>query len=348
MKRLGPNAHPFTMTVTNLAPPSVQLVPAKEYNGAPIGTSYDIRAYIADRPEEKLQRRSTVRMAIRVVQRAAGKIAPKEPVADQTITPISTIVEQAPPRALVDKPFLLSDGKVELEASLNKAVYNHGESVSVTVQVRNNSGKTVRRIKVFVVQFVDVCMFSNGKFKNIVAMVNSKEECPLAPWTSLTKSYTLQPAKGATKNWIALEDSFTKTGAVLASTVTCPSKNPEDRNVFAIYVSYYVKVKIVISPMGGELSVKLPFTLIHAANDPDASATLPSQQPEAKLATESESSEKKEEEKTNKTTMDVKVECHEPKPIKKINNILPRKCKPKNAVIQDENEIIKCEEEENI
>lgn len=46
MKRLGPNAVPFTMEITPLAPPSVQLVPAKEYHGAPIGTSYDIRAYL--------------------------------------------------------------------------------------------------------------------------------------------------------------------------------------------------------------------------------------------------------------------------------------------------------------
>lgn len=48
MKRLGPNAHPFTMEITPLAPPSVQLVPAKEYNGAPIGTSYDVRAYVGE------------------------------------------------------------------------------------------------------------------------------------------------------------------------------------------------------------------------------------------------------------------------------------------------------------
>lgn len=48
MKRLGPNAHAFTMEITPLAPPSVQLVPAKEYNGAPIGTSYDVRAYIGE------------------------------------------------------------------------------------------------------------------------------------------------------------------------------------------------------------------------------------------------------------------------------------------------------------
>jgi len=46
IQRLGSNAHAFSMEVTHLAPPSVQLVPAKEYNGAPIGTSYDIRVYI--------------------------------------------------------------------------------------------------------------------------------------------------------------------------------------------------------------------------------------------------------------------------------------------------------------
>ncbi|KAG8226662.1 hypothetical protein J437_LFUL005748, partial [Ladona fulva] len=46
LRRLGSNAYPFTLHVTPLAPPSVQLVPAKEYNGAPIGTSYEMRAYI--------------------------------------------------------------------------------------------------------------------------------------------------------------------------------------------------------------------------------------------------------------------------------------------------------------
>lgn len=37
----------------------------------------------------------------------------------------------------------------------------------------------------------------------------------------------------------------------------------EERNVFAIYVSYYVKVKLTLSGMGGELSLKLPFVLVH-------------------------------------------------------------------------------------
>ncbi|XP_025154788.1 phosrestin-2 isoform X2 [Harpegnathos saltator] len=223
VKRLGPNAHAFTMEITPLAPPSVQLVPAKEYNGAPIGTSYDVRAY----------------------------------------------VENVGPHAAVEKPFLLSDGRVGLEAKLDRAIYAHGDSITVHLYVSNNSSKSVRRIKVFVVQHVDVCMFSNGKFKNVVALVSSQEGCPVGSGGTLIKSYTLRPIKGSTKNWIALEDSYTKTGATLASTVVCPGNGPDDRNVFAIYVSYYVKIKLLISAMGGEVSLKLPFTLMHSNTDPD-------------------------------------------------------------------------------
>lgn len=121
-------------------------------------------------------------------------------------------------------------------------------------------------------------MFSNGKFKNVVALITSKGECPIGPSCSVNKMYTLNPAKGATKNWIALEDSYSKANAALASTVVCNS--PDERNVFAIYVSYYVKVKLLVGAMGGELSLKLPFTLMHSpssAPPPDPAIDCPPQ-----------------------------------------------------------------------
>lgn len=46
VERLGKTAYPFSLEVASLAPPSVQLVPAKRYCGAPIGTSYDIRVHL--------------------------------------------------------------------------------------------------------------------------------------------------------------------------------------------------------------------------------------------------------------------------------------------------------------
>jgi beta-arrestin len=97
-----------------------------------------------------------------------------------------------------------------------------------------------------IVQHVDVCMFSNGKFKNVVAQICSREGCPVEPGLSLSRSFILKPEKGTTKNWIALEDDpgYARASANLASTVVSSSNSPEDRNVFAIYVSYYVKVPI--------------------------------------------------------------------------------------------------------
>lgn len=62
---------------------------------------------------------------------------------------ITDVENTRPPHAAVDKPFLLSDGRLELEASLDKAIYCHGDPILVNVALRNNSHKTVRRIKVF-------------------------------------------------------------------------------------------------------------------------------------------------------------------------------------------------------
>lgn len=150
-------------------------------------------------------------------------------------------------------------------------------------------------------------MFNNGKFKNVVADSDNITPPPceqqVAPGAILNTSIILKPQKGATKNWIALEDALQRsaeadeiTACIAASAVRTPhflmqtayqspvspavtlcsgqaantttTANPtnptsDERNIFAIYVSYYVKVKLTLSSMGGELSLKLPFMLVH-------------------------------------------------------------------------------------
>lgn len=70
LDRLGKNAVPFSLEIGTLAPPSVQLLPAKRYTGAPIGTSYDVRVYTAEAiVDERVQRRSTVRLGIRLIHK---------------------------------------------------------------------------------------------------------------------------------------------------------------------------------------------------------------------------------------------------------------------------------------
>ena len=45
LRRLGSDSHLVTLRLTSVAPPSVRLLPAKEYRGAAIGISYDLRVY---------------------------------------------------------------------------------------------------------------------------------------------------------------------------------------------------------------------------------------------------------------------------------------------------------------
>lgn len=121
-------------------------------------------------------------------------------------------------------------------------------------------------------------MFSNGKFKNIVAEETMTE--PLGPDTRFNHIFELLPVRTPTKNWIAVEGALFNSTSAAAETAhswneytrLAPSnspelKNNEDRNVFAIYVSYYVKIKLTLSGMGGEVSLKLPFLLGHVDVD---------------------------------------------------------------------------------
>lgn len=52
------------------------------------------------------------------------------------------------PHGAVDKPFLWAEGRVSLKAALNKSIYRHGEQVSATVDIHNESRKIVRKIRV--------------------------------------------------------------------------------------------------------------------------------------------------------------------------------------------------------
>lgn len=52
------------------------------------------------------------------------------------------------PSSLVSKGFTFSQGKLNLEVTLDREIYYHGEKVAGTVTVSNNSRKSVKNIKV--------------------------------------------------------------------------------------------------------------------------------------------------------------------------------------------------------
>lgn len=102
-----------------------------------------------------VSRRSTIALGIRKVQFAPSKPGPQ-------------------PCTVVRKDFVLSPGQLELELTLDRQLYLHGEAVAVNVCVRNHSNKVVKRIKAAVQQGVDVVLFQNGQYRNVVASVETQ------------------------------------------------------------------------------------------------------------------------------------------------------------------------------
>ncbi|KAL8574215.1 Beta-arrestin-1 [Nucella lapillus] len=245
IKKLGPNAYPFFFELPPNAPASVTLQPAPGDTGKPCGVDYELKTFVADNMDEKPHKRNSVRLAIRKLT-----YAPEEPAPQ--------------PSAEAVKDFMMSPGSIRLEASLDKEKYYHGESIAVNVLVDNNTNKTVKKIKISVRQFADICLFSTAQYKCTVAELDSEEGFPIQPsQTGFCKVFHLTPllTNNRDKRGLALDGKLKHEDTNLASS-TIMTKDSQKENL-GIVVSYRVKVKLILGFGSGDLAVELPFTMTH-------------------------------------------------------------------------------------
>lgn len=250
IKKLGANAYPFFFELPPHCPASVTLQPAPGDTGKPCGIDYEMKAYVGESTEDKPHKRNSVRLAIRKVMYAPNKPG-----------------EQ--PSVEVSKEFMMSPNKLHLECSLDKELYYHGETISVNVHIQNNSNKAVKKIKVSVRQFADICLFSTAQYKCCVDEKESEEGFPLGSGSTLSKVYELKPLLSNNKDkWgLALDGQLKHEDTNLASSTLIP--DPTAKENLGIIVQYKVKVKLYLGPLAGELSAELPFTLMHPKPEPD-------------------------------------------------------------------------------
>ncbi|XP_037076002.1 arrestin homolog [Pollicipes pollicipes] len=243
VKKLGPHAVPFTFNIPQNAPSSVTLQPGETDQGNPCGVEYFLKLFVGESELDRSHKRATVALNIRKVQYSPSKGGRQ-------------------PCTIVRKDFMLSPGELELEATLDKQLYHHGENVAVNICIRNHSNKTVKRIKAAIQQGVEVCIFSNGSYKATVASVETEEGCPVEPGQCLQKVLMLSPTlENNNRRGIALDGKLKQQDTGLASSTLLA--NPDQRDVFGIVVSYSVKVKLFLGALGGELVAELPFVLMH-------------------------------------------------------------------------------------
>ncbi|RXG59003.1 Arrestin-like protein [Armadillidium vulgare] len=248
IKKLGGNAFPFTFNMPPIAPPSVTIQPGPDSEGKPAGVEYYIKVFVGDDEEDRAHKRSTILMNIRRIQFAPAKAGHK-------------------PCTMVRKDFMLSPGELELEVSLDKQLYYHGDQIAVNISIRNHSNKVVKKIKTSVQQSTEICLFSGGQYRCAVASVETQEGCPVEPGSTLQKVLYLLPALSSNKDrrGVALDGQLKNINTNLASSTLL--KDPDNRDVFGMIISYSVKVKLFLGAMGGEVTAELPFVLMHPKPD---------------------------------------------------------------------------------
>lgn len=242
IRKLGSNAYPFYFELPPHCPASVTLQPAPGDNGKPCGVDYELKAFVGETQDDKPHKRNSVRLAIRKIMYAPSK-------------------QGEQPYFETSKEFLMSPNKLHLEASLDKELYHHGENIAVNVHITNNSNRTVKKIKVSVRQFADICLFSTAQYKCTVAEVES--DVGVAPGYTLSKIFSLRPtlADNKDKRGLALDGQLKHEDTNLASSTIFV--DPSQRENLGIIVQYKVKVKLCLSALGGELVAELPFILMH-------------------------------------------------------------------------------------
>ncbi|XP_046393205.1 arrestin homolog [Ischnura elegans] len=247
VKKFGANATPFTFNFPTCAPSSVFIQNGEDDGGKPLGVEYSVKAYVGEHINDKTHKRSSVAMAIKKIQYAPPTRGARLP------------------SSLVSKGFTFSQGKLNLEVTLDKEIYYHGEKVCANVIVSNNSRKAVKNIKVMVVQHCEVTMVNN-QFSRFVAEMETREGCPITPGASLTKSFYLVPQAASNKDrlGIALDGHLKEDDVNLASSTLVP-EGQSPHEAMGIVVSYSLRVKLNCGALGGDLQTDVPFKLLHPA-----------------------------------------------------------------------------------
>ncbi|KAH8039731.1 hypothetical protein HPB51_008324 [Rhipicephalus microplus] len=179
-------------------------------------------------------------------------------------------ISAGPRSASLTKDFPLNAGKLVVEASLEKELYFHGEEIVVKINVQNHSQKTVKHIKVSILQVVDICMFSTGRWKVCVATANgSKDDCPVPPGSTVERRVSVTPSleENRQKYGVFVESYKGDDVHCLASSTMIEFHSRLDCSHQSVSL-LLAKVKVYLGTLSslsgrGEMACFVPFLLMH-------------------------------------------------------------------------------------
>ncbi|XP_047190179.1 arrestin 3b, retinal (X-arrestin) isoform X4 [Scophthalmus maximus] len=249
MKKVGEQGCPFTFQMPTDLPCSVALQPGPNDAGKACGVDFEVKGYIANaanNPDEVIEKKDTCRLMIRKIQFAPANNKPG-------------------PKAEISKQFMMTDKPVNLEASLEKEIYYHGDPISVKVKVNNETTKVVKKIQVSVEQLTNVVLYSSDTYAKPVCTEEFGET--INANSTLEKTFQITPLLSSSKEkrGISVDGRLKDEDTHLASTTLSQG----EKDMQGIIVSYKVKVNLIVSGgglLGGltssDVTVELPLTLM--------------------------------------------------------------------------------------
>ncbi|KAF3838583.1 hypothetical protein F7725_010351, partial [Dissostichus mawsoni] len=236
MKKVGEQGYPFSFQMPTDLPCSVSLQPGPNDTGKACGVDFEVKGYIADKadPADEPAKKDTCRLMIRKIQFA----------------PISN---KPGPKTDVSKQFMMSDKPMNLEASLEKEIYYHGEPITVSVKINNQTNKVVKKIQVSVEQLTSVVLYSSDTYTKAVS---TEEFGETVESNEVLPNYPLL-ANSVEKRGLSVDGRLKDGDTNLASTTLSQG----EKEMQGILVSYKVKVNLIVAG-GGDVTVELPLTLM--------------------------------------------------------------------------------------
>ncbi|XP_060765554.1 arrestin 3a, retinal (X-arrestin) [Neoarius graeffei] len=252
LKKAGEQAYAFTFDIPTNLPCSITLQPGPDdQEKKPCGVDFEVKAYVAkeaDNPDEKISKKDTCRLIIRKSQFA----------------PLNTGAGQ---RAELCKSFMLSDKSLLLEASVEKDIYYHGETIPVKVKVKNDTNKVVNKFRITIDQTTDVVLYSADKYVKTVLKEDFEETVEANSMCEKVFRVTPLLAQNREKRGLAVDGKLKYEDTNLASTTIL--KPGMDREILGIMVFYKITVHLLVSGggllgglTGSDVVVELPLTLM--------------------------------------------------------------------------------------
>ncbi|XP_028968323.1 phosrestin-2-like [Galendromus occidentalis] len=228
---------PFRFEFPEDAPISMVMQRLTPESGDTCGVRYYVRCYTSLEAEEQQTTISLLNFPIKKVQYAS------------LARSLMDNQNEDLPKGTILKEFPLNGGTLSLGATLNKSLYEHGEEIRVKIHVNNSSHKTIKHVKVSVLQVADICLFSTGKWKVCVATTNNRNDCPITSGNSIEQEVVLLPKVGDNKHKYGVfvqSRSGPDPDCLASSTIFSEEQR---KNLFGIVVDYEVKVKLCLGTL---------------------------------------------------------------------------------------------------